>query len=130
MSQIFPIIPASAKTFWFIAILCLIMGIILALFIYFFYSVSHVQVELSFEQITIRGDIYGRTIPLNELVIDKARKINLNETKEYQPRIRTNGIGLPGYLSGWFRLKNGEKALLFVTDWKTVIYLPTTKNYS
>jgi hypothetical protein len=106
------------------------MGVILAICIYFFYSINHVQVELSSEQITIRGDIYGRTIPLNELVVDKARKINLNETKEYQPRIRTNGIGLPGYLSGWFRLKNGGKALLFVTDWKAVIYLPTTKNYS
>ena len=39
----------------------------------------------------------------------------------------TNGIGLPGYQVGRFRLKNGEKALLYVTDESTGTYLPTTE---
>jgi hypothetical protein len=42
--------------------------------------------------------------------------------------LRTNGIGLPGYQVGWFRLKNGETALLYVTDESTVTYLPTTEH--
>jgi hypothetical protein len=29
---------------------------------------------------------------------------------------------------GWFRLKNGETALLYVTDESTVTYLPTTEH--
>ena len=30
----------------------------------------------------------------------------------YTPASRTNGIGLPNYQSGWFRLANGSTALL------------------
>jgi crotonobetainyl-CoA:carnitine CoA-transferase CaiB-like acyl-CoA transferase len=44
--------------------------------------------------------------------------------------MRTNGVGLPGYRAGWFRLRNGEKALAFVTDVHRVTYLRTTDGYS
>ena len=39
-------------------------------------------------------------------------------------------VGLPGYSEGWFRLVNGEKALLFVTDRSRVVYIPTKDGYS
>ena len=58
------------------------------------------------------------------------RIIDLNTQTEYKPRIRTNGIGLPGYEEGWFKLRNNEKALLFVTDYSRVVYIPTDKGYS
>ena len=50
--------------------------------------------------------------------------------KEYKPKIRKNGIGLPGYKEGLFKLKNGEKALLYVTDSSKVAYIPTKDSYS
>ena len=37
---------------------------------------------------------------------------------------------MPGYRSGWFRLRDGEKALLYVTDPTRVVYVPTTEGYS
>jgi hypothetical protein len=37
---------------------------------------------------------------------------------------------MPGYQSGWFRLKNGEKALLYLTDRSRAVYVPTTAGYS
>jgi hypothetical protein len=43
---------------------------------------------------------------------------------------RTVGTALPGYRSGWFRLANGEKALVYVTDPSRVVYVPTTDGYS
>ena len=39
-------------------------------------------------------------------------------------------MGLPGYMSGWFRLGNGEKALVFVTDASHAVYVPTLEGYS
>ncbi len=42
---------------------------------------------------------------------------------------RTNGIGLPNYQSGWFRLANGSAALLFVTDWSRAVVVPTTEHF-
>ena len=49
---------------------------------------------------------------------------------DYQPKWRTNGAGLPGYAAGWFKLRNKEKALVFLTDRSRVVYIPTNKDYS
>jgi hypothetical protein len=49
---------------------------------------------------------------------------------ELQPTRRTFGTGLPGYRSGWFRLRNGERALLYLTDEARAVYVPTTAGYS
>jgi hypothetical protein len=43
--------------------------------------------------------------------------------------MRTMGTSMPGYRAGWFRLRNGEKALLYLTDWSRVVYVPTTAGY-
>jgi hypothetical protein len=40
------------------------------------------------------------------------------------------GTGLPGYQAGWFRLRNGEKALLDLTDRRRAVYIPTGAGYS
>jgi len=37
---------------------------------------------------------------------------------------------VPGYRSGWFRLANGTKALLYVTDPNKVVQVPTTAGYT
>ena len=58
-----------------------------------------------------------------------AKVADLAADPEHRPVLRTNGAGLPGYGSGWFKLANGEKALLFVTD-RRVVYLPTREGYA
>ena len=35
-----------------------------------------------------------------------------------------------GHAACWFRLRNGEKALLYLTDRARVVYLPTRDGYS
>lgn len=130
MNQVFPIVPAPAKTLWSLGIFSTLIALLLALSLILAYSSRHLQLELSNSHLVIRGDLYGRTIPLSSLAIDRASIFSLKDRSAYQPKWRTNGIGLPGYRSGWFKLKNGEKALLFVTDDRKVVYLPTDKGYS
>jgi Bacterial PH domain len=43
---------------------------------------------------------------------------------------RRVGTAMPGYLSGWFRLRDGEKALLYLTDRTRAVYVPTRSGYS
>ena len=71
-----------------------------------------------------------RFIPREEIAVEGVKVVNLNVDSEYKPKARTNGIGLPGYAEGCFRLHNKEKALLFVTDRSSVVYIPTEKGYS
>ncbi len=108
----------------------LLLAAVAALLGYAAYSSRHARFIVSNDGIQIRGDIYGRTIPRNELLIAGARTLDLKRDSEYGFSLRTNGIGLPGYQSGWFRLNNGEKALAFVTDPSRVAYVPTTAGYS
>jgi hypothetical protein len=86
----------------------------------------------------LRGEYGKRMFAKNELMLQKARVIDLNlETeKPLRPawrKIGTDfqiGTDLPRYQSGWFWLMNKSEALVYVSDWKHVLHIPTTKNYS
>lgn len=93
------------------------------------YSMHNLRLEIEADTMRIRGDLYGRTLPVEALRPDQAQVVDLRDTSELRPRCRTNGIGVPGYRAGWFRLANGERALLYVTDESMVTYLPTTEGY-
>lgn len=80
--------------------------------------------------IRIRGTLYGRRIRRKDLLLESVERLELTETDPRSPKLRTNGIGLPGYSAGWFRLNSGEKALVFVTDPKRVVYIPTRRSYA
>ena len=54
-----------------------------------------------------------------------AASLGSNDTPGYWPKLRTWGTGLPNYQAGWFLLQNGEKALLFVTDWSRTVAVST-----
>ncbi len=130
MAKTFSITPASSTPF----IVLLAIGMFLILLLVFFgfigYSAKNTKFEVSDQGLRIKDGIHGRFIPKEEIIKDKLQIINLNIQTEYNPRIRTNGTRLPGYSEGWFKLKNNEKALLFVTDRSKVVYIPTNKDYS
>lgn len=129
MHEIFQLVPAPARTLWATGAFALLLLSILCLMGYLAYSSRHMQVVVSPEGITINGSPYGRTIPAEVLVPKEARTITLDKGSPYRLKIRTNGVGLPGYHTGWFKLQNGDKALAFVTDPERVVYLPTKEGY-
>jgi len=130
MKQFFPIIPATSMP-WavLIPVFLLLLGL-LVLFAWIAFSMRHVRCEVGDGGLRIAGDIYGRMIPARDLVTAQARALDLTKDTDYALAKRTNGTALPGYRAGWFRLRNGEKALAFVTDTKSVAYIPTRAGYS
>ena len=128
--EVFSISPASSKPLWFIALIGLFLTFILAILVYTAYSSLHSRVELSSNRLRLVGDFWGRTIPLESLYVSEARILDLDRRSDYALKRRTFGTGLPGYASGWFRLRNGEKALVYLTRREHVIYIPTSLGYS
>ena len=129
--QVFQIAPASLKTLWvFLPLILVPLGIVTLVLGASFIGMRTAHFEVSNAGLRLSGDLYGRTIPVTDLRGGSARHVNINEVREYQPARRTLGTGLPGYRAGWFRLRNGEKALLYVTDPTKVIYLPTRVGYA
>lgn len=130
MVRTFDITPATSAPFIFIGAIGILLILLLGFLAFTGYSARNTKFEVSNQGLQIKGSIYGRFIPKGEIAEEKIKIIDLNAHPEYKPRIRTNGIGLPGYAEGWFRLKNKEKALLFVTDRSNVVYIPTKQSYS
>jgi len=88
------------------------------------------QVEVTSNELKIRGSIYGRTLARADLVLDAARGVDLSREPSLLPVRRSNGIGLANYQVGWFRLKDGERALCFLTRKDSVLYLPTRQKFA
>ena len=128
--EVFSISPASSKPLWFLAIITLLLTLVLAALLYTGYSSLNSRVELKSDRLRLVGDFWGRTIPLESLEVSEARILNLNRRSEYSLQRRTFGTGLPGYASGWFRLRNGEKALVYLTRSDRIVYLPTSLGYA
>jgi hypothetical protein len=134
MEKVFGIIPATSGSYIFLWIFSIVMGLILVgvigLFASFGYQAKHATFTLTDQGLRISPGLYSRTIPKQNIDVEGVRVIDLNLDKNYQPKYRSNGSNLPGFSAGWFKLQNKEKALMFVTDRSSVVYIPTTDNYS
>jgi hypothetical protein len=130
MPDIFPISPASARPLWFLGGVCLFLGLVIGVLAFVAYSSRHSRVEVGAENLRIVGDLWGRAVPLQALDLAHARALDLEQAPDFRPSARTFGTGLPGYASGWFRLRNGEKALAYLTQQRSVAYIPTSEGYS
>jgi hypothetical protein len=130
VKEVFPIVPATSGPVIVFVIAGLILLSVLLLLAVFAYASRQTKFELSDAGLTIRGDFYGRRLPAASLLTGEAQALDLTANRDYALAWRTNGAGFPGYSSGWFRLGNGEKALVFVTDRRRVVYLPTREGYA
>lgn len=125
----FPIAPPSSHSLWFFVPIALVLFAAAALLMTMLGS-RRARYELSPAGISLRGDLYGRRlIPASDLLGGAARIVDLDREPELSPRWRTLGTGLPGYKAGWFKLSNGEKALVSLTDTHHAVYLPTNRGF-
>lgn len=82
--------------------------------------------EISFDgrRLRVKATLYTREARLDELRLDQARVVDLREHTELRPRLRTNGMGLPGLSAGHFRLRDGRRAFCLFGDPSRVLALP------
>lgn len=125
--HVFDMAPIASKATWWIVIVVLV--VVLAGALIFVLSRAP-KFEVSAEGLRISGNLFGRMIPAAELRLDAARVVDFTQSPDLRPKWRTMGLGLPGYKAGWFRLYDGEKALVFLSDAKPAVYIPTTAGYS
>ena len=79
--------------------------------------------------LAVATTFYRQSLSLEELRIDQARVVDLAERTEFRPRLKTNGVALPGFHSGWFRLRNRSKGFVAIAGGPRVLWLPTTRGF-
>lgn len=87
------------------------------------------RLSLDSQGLSVATTFYKRSLPLASLKLDQARVIHLAEHIDFKPRLKTNGTSLPGLKSGWYRLANGNKALVSLRQGEQVLWLPTSEGY-
>ncbi|WP_372871956.1 hypothetical protein [Shewanella sp.] len=88
--------------------------------------------ELRVEQDKLVLDLpaYSRDIPLSSLQLAEARVVSRDVADVPRLGFRTNGIGMPGYNLGWFRLQGSEsKALASITGNDPLLVIPVDEGY-
>ncbi len=131
--EIFHIAPVAGKSLWPVVGMAAMVSIPIGVAVLVMYLVSSAKkatFEVSAEGLRIEGGFYSRTIAASAIELESIRVVDLAETPELGLKRRTNGTSLPGLKAGWFRLRNGDKALVFVTDQRKVIFFRTTESYS
>ena len=87
------------------------------------------QIEVTASELKVTGSVYGRALMRSDIKLDDARSVDLSRESPLTPVRRMNGVGLANYQVGWFRLKNGQRALCFLTRMDSVVYLPTKRSF-
>jgi len=126
---VYHIVPSSSGPYAVVVLVVAVVACVALAVGWAAWGGRHATFEIAPDALTIRGDMFGRRIPVSELRVDSVRSVDLRRDEQFVPTRRTFGSGLPGYLVGWFRLRNGERALLFLTDRTRAVWLPTRGDY-
>jgi len=78
------------------------------------------------DRVTVEGRMYSTVIPRASIDAGGVRVVDLDKTPDLRPTYRSNGLALPGLREGWFRLANGKRAFVMLTDTSHVVVIPTS----
>ena len=84
------------------------------------------RVTLEDRQLRIAAGFNTARVGIDQLDLDTARVVNLDEHTEYKPGIKSFGTATPGYKAGHFRTMRGGRSFVLVTDKQRVLVLPET----
>ena len=82
-----------------------------------------IAVTLDDDALTVVTGVATKRFALSTLRANGVRVVDIAAHPELKPVLRTWGIGLPGLAAGWFRLRNGDKALCVLSGPERVTVL-------
>ena len=129
--ETFAIVPNTSRAPWIlVAVVLVILIIVGVLMVATARGSRSARFEVSNAGLRLHGDLWGRLVPAADLRGGAARIVDLAQVPDLALRRRTMGTAMPGYRAGWFRLANGEKALVYLTNAHRAVYVPTNRGFS
>ncbi|KLD74683.1 hypothetical protein FZ025_04320 [Xanthomonas hyacinthi] len=81
-------------------------------------------IRLQGRTLLVRSSMFASRTDIAALDLAHARVLDLAEHGEYAPTRKTLAYALPGFKSGHFRMRNGNRAFCLLTDASRVLALP------
>jgi hypothetical protein len=88
------------------------------------------DLRLDASGLDIRTTLYRRRIALPDLDLAAARVIDIDEHPQCKPLLKSNGVSLPGFRSGWFRSRAFTKLFVATAGGSRLLWLPTKLGYT
>jgi hypothetical protein len=107
---------AVATTIIAAAVFCLTPFVLLRI-------VGKARASVEQGELVMQTGVGKKRVPLAHLRRHSIEVIDLAQHPELRPLFRLWGTSMPGLSTGWFRLRNGEKAVCLLTDRRRVSYL-------
>jgi len=82
------------------------------------------RVTVDGPSLTVRSTFFRSQVPLAALDLGKARLFDREEHTELRPGRKRIGVGMPGFHSGNFKLRNGQRAFVAVASGRWRLWLP------
>ncbi len=90
---------------------------------------SRPSVVLEAGRLEVGSGPFAHHVALSDVIGDDVRRVNLQDEPELALGWRTWGTALPGFRSGWFRLKQGGRAWVHFRDPSRVVVVPTRADH-
>ncbi|MBU6199780.1 MAG: hypothetical protein KGI64_11835 [Xanthomonadaceae bacterium] len=87
------------------------------------WSLRRARVRVDQGVLIIHTSVGTKRIPLANLRAHGVHLVNFSTHPELRPVIKLWGTGLPGFAGGWFKLRNGDKAVCLLLDRHGISYL-------
>lgn len=87
------------------------------------------RLRLGADGLEVATTFYRRQFALSALDLGAARVVDLGERPEFRPMLRTNGVSIPGFRSGWFRLRSGSRSLVATAGGQRLLWIPTAAGH-
>jgi hypothetical protein len=88
------------------------------------------RLRLDAAGLEIATTFYRQKLALSELLLDTARVVSIDEHPELKPMLKTNGMALPGFRSGWFRSRAFKKLFVATAGGEQLLWLPTRRGHA
>ena len=106
-------------------LLGLLLGIGPAILIAAAMGVRNPQAKLGKDGLSIKVSFINQHWAISAIDRANAALVNLESRQELRPKWKLWGAAMPGLSSGLFKLYDGRKAHVYITDRSKVVYLPT-----
>lgn len=102
-----------------------VLGIVFLLLCFLLLAMKRRSVALAGGVLDVRAALYRERTPAAAMDLARARIVDLADHTELRPFIKTNGMSVPGFNAGHFRLRGKlNKAFCLITDRHRVLWLP------
>jgi hypothetical protein len=102
-----------------IVVVCALVILLLALLL----LMQRARVRMDQGTLIVYTGVGTKRIPLANLRAHGLHLVNFGTHPELRPIIKLWGTGLPGFAGGWFKLRNGDKAVCLLLDRHGISYL-------